>query len=116
MEDKLKELFIDDEGDSDDINNFEDWDIIEELDSTGDLKTCSKPTKQSFRIFRSKKYKVLAIATLAAAITGGTFIAVTVAAPPIVVGVASKILLLKAFKLLVSGLKVAHIVSSSVGA
>jgi hypothetical protein len=45
MEDKLKELCIDDEGDSDDINNFEDWDIIEELDSTGDLKTCSKPTK-----------------------------------------------------------------------
>ncbi len=53
---------------------------------------------------------------MAAAVTGGTFIAVTVAAPPIAVGVAGKIFLLKAFKVLVSGLKVAHIVSSSAGA
>ena len=53
---------------------------------------------------------------MAAAVTGGTFIAVTVAAPPIAVGVAGKVLLLKAFKVLVSGLKVAHIVSSSAGA
>ena len=56
------------------------------------------------------------IATLAAAITGGTFIAVTVAAPAIVIGMASKILLLKAFKVLVSGLKITHIVSTSAGA
>ena len=56
------------------------------------------------------------IATLSAAVTGGTFIAVTVAAPPIAAGLASKILLLKAFKILVSGLKVAHVVSSSAGA
>ncbi len=45
VEEKLKELCIDDEGDSDHVCNFEDWDIIEELDSTGDSKNCSKSTE-----------------------------------------------------------------------
>lgn len=59
---------------------------------------------------------MIAVATLTAAVTGGTFIAVAAAAPPIVAGIAAKILLFKAFKIVVSGLKIAHIVSSTASA
>jgi hypothetical protein len=94
--------------------DFDDWDIIDDNDLTREtmnLKANSK-TSSRFRIFRNKRQKVLAITTLTAAVTGGTFIAVSFAAPPIAMGVASKILLFKAVKVLVSGLKIAHIVSS----
>ena len=55
---------------------------------------------------------MVAIATISATITGGTFVAVSVAAPSIAMGVAGKILLLKALKVVVSGLKFAHVASS----